>query len=678
MTQLTYYHRSAFSRQKPGSQRDPSLSPDSASEGDAHVYMARVRRNSQTGRKRHGSEQPESQRSIRPKAVTDANHLLAQTQPYSQATYASDHAVQYRGIPPPPQLVTSNWGYGQQQSFADARSPEGLGSPEHSTAGYSNYESSSFASDRNRTLSPLEYTPTHSAVSVEPAGSQDGLSAFLSNKKRSDSGSTNFLDRTLHHGASEPLAGIDAICDGDLDDWSLPRIQESAPPSSMMLPSGLQHVRDLDEPWSPLEVEDGGAFGGPAPSRPSHPPRVTQTPAPPIIRMPSRGAGRPGRRQGPLSLESRQNANDVRKERDKPRFAISLDIGLGPPLVLPVREFLPIGELNRPAYLPVENGSQTTAVPITMYDLPVVISCDKEEEAAKHIRGTLLRWFQRTIDCTQEGDWAWHWFNKGSDAFAGSIMKHICDYFKGDIPQHKILRDALALSFFNYIFIYSFNVPDKRVDDVQRNLESRIPQDAEYISPSIINLYVKMLMLPPLRDVVKRTLKALELLLLEQQNARQWRRDLIFCVSFIVLAYLGRTQVSVLQFANQPARDSATVLTHQAATQQVLEMEHEVADLIIKYHEQFLTPSPRRKASAAVATAAEQACEEHAQKFGLMERIQKIKADNLKNMPNSLDPQCDHVGDFIANNTNRICWKFVHAVIPDTGFKREADTAMVM
>jgi len=202
MTQLTYNHRSAFPRQKPGSQRDPSLSPDSTSEGDAHAYMARVRRNSHTGRRRYGSEQPEPQRNIRPKAATNEAHLPLhpQPQPQSHASYSSGNAVHYRTIPPPAQLVTSNWGSGPRQSFADAKSPESIGSPENSTVGYSTFESSSFASDRNRTLSPLEYTPTHSAVSGERSGSHDGLSAFLSSRKRSDSGSTNFLDRTLHHG----------------------------------------------------------------------------------------------------------------------------------------------------------------------------------------------------------------------------------------------------------------------------------------------------------------------------------------------------------------------------------------------------------------------------------------------------------------------------------------------
>jgi len=311
-----------------------------------------------------------------------------------------------------------------------------------------------------------------------------------------------------------------------------------------------------------------------------------------------------------------------------------------------------------------------------MYDLPVVISCDKEEEAANHIRHSLLKWFQQTIDFTHESDWAWCWFNKGSDAFAGNVMKLICEYFKSNIVQHRILKEALALSFFNYIFIYSFNVPDEHVTILQQRMEVQIPKDAEYISPSIINLYIKMLMLPPLRDVVKRTLKGLELLLLDQQNVRTWRRDLIFCVAFIVLAYLGRTQVSVLQFANQPARDSSKVLTHQAATQQVMEMEREICDLIIRYHEQFLTPSPRRKASNAVATQAEQSCEEHAVKFGLMDKIRKLKKEHIKSAPKSLEPQCDHVGDFIANNTNRICWKFVNAIVPEEDSTRDADIDM--
>lgn len=714
--------------------------------------MARVRRNSHSGRKRHGSEQPEGQRHIRPKAAAHETQLPNLPHAISQATYPIGNTFAYRGIAPPPQLVTSPT-KPIQQHFASVASPQSLGSPENLTAGFSTFDSSSYSPDRNRTLSPVEYTPTHSVASFERPSSHDGLSAFLSNRKRSDSGSTNFLEKTLNHGALEPLAGIDAICDGDPGDWSASRVHEPTPPSSMMLPSGLQHVRDLDEPWSPLEIEDGTTPGGSASPRPAtQHSRISEAPTPPAARMPVRGGSRAGRRQGPLSTESRLNANDVRKERsclrcfvyketcdtskdicqncsnkqartwklgcvrprlmfrtsyllpevlasrlerryvdsfiqhkgwtcrDKPRFAIPLDIGLGPPLVVPVREFLPIGDLNRPAYLPIENGTASTAIPITMYDLPVVISCDKEEEAANHIRHSLLKWFQQTIDCTHESDWAWHWFNKGSDGFAGSVMKVICEYFQADIVKHRILKEALALSFFNYIFIYSFNVPDEHVPILQQRLETRIPPRAEYISPSIINLYIKMLMLPPLRDVVKRTLKGLELLLLDQQNGRTWRRDLIFCVSFIVIAYLGRTQVSVLQFAHQPAQDSSKVLTHQAATAQVLEMETEVADLVIKYHHQFLTPSPRRKASSATVTDAELAAEEHAQRFGLMDKVRKLKTDSIKQMPQSLEPQFDHVGDFIANNTTRLCWKFVEAILPEpeSEQKQDKDTQMYM
>ncbi|KAK5076263.1 hypothetical protein LTR51_001943 [Lithohypha guttulata] len=683
MTQLTFKQRPALAvRQLPKSR---SLTPESASEGDDQDFMARVRRSPSTGRsRRRGSEQPDYQRAIRPRAAASNANLPALQQPLSHTPYQSAINVTFRGLPPPPlpQLATSQW-TSKPLNYAETQSPTSLGTPESSTLAHKAFEVSSPSTiDRNRTLSPLEYTPAQSISSLEQPGSQDGFAAILdSTRKRSDSDLTNFLDKTLHNGAVEPLAGVDAICDGDIGDWPPSRMHESTPPSSMMLPSALLHVRDLDEPWSSLELEEGSSPAGSTSSRPApYPQRITETPAPPVIHMPSRGIARAGRRQGPLSHESRQNANDHKGWtcRDKPRFALPLEIGLGPDLVVPVREFLPVGDSNRPAYLPVDNGKQSTAVQISMYDLPVVISCDKEEEAANHIRHSLLKWFQQTIDCTHNSDWAWHWFKKGTDLFAGSVMKLICEYFQAAMPQHRLLKEALALSFFNYIFIYSFNVREEHVPTLQQRIEARIPDGAEYISPSIINLYIKMLMLPPLRDVVKRTLKGLELLLLEQQNARIWRRDLIFCISFIVLAYLGRTQVSIVQFANQPSCDATKVLTHQAATQQVLEMECEVADLIIKYHHQFLTPSPRRKASSVVATEAEQSCEEHAKRFNLMDKIRKLKVETAHTMPTSLDPQCERVGDFIANNTNRLCWKFVHNVVPEPGQRQDADTDMTL
>jgi hypothetical protein len=233
MTQLTFHTRSAFvARQQlqveRGSRDPESPSPVPALDGNAQARMARVRRNSHTGRRRHASDQPE-QRNIRPRDIGTESEASVAPQVHTQAQanahghthlpvpapapvpvpapalvlpytpYPLTNTVSYRGIPPPPQLVTSNWNPGHG-AFVDARSPESLASPENSTIGYSAYDSSSFTSDRNRTLSPLEYTPTQSVASYDRSISQDGLSAFLSSRTRSDSGSTSFLDRPLHHG----------------------------------------------------------------------------------------------------------------------------------------------------------------------------------------------------------------------------------------------------------------------------------------------------------------------------------------------------------------------------------------------------------------------------------------------------------------------------------------------
>lgn len=239
MTQLTFHTRSAFLARQQLEQgghdpRSPSLA--SALDGNAQARMARVRRNSHTshtGRRRHASEQPE-QRNIRPKDAGTEPEASAPPQVHPQAhtnvhayahppapttapapalvlpytPYPLPNTVSYRGIPPPPQVVTSNWHQGRG-AFVDVRSPESLPSPENSTIGYSAYDSSSFTSDRNRTLSPTEYTPTHSVASYDRSVSQDGLSAFVSSRTRSDSGSTNFLDRPLHHGVLIYLSSLD-------------------------------------------------------------------------------------------------------------------------------------------------------------------------------------------------------------------------------------------------------------------------------------------------------------------------------------------------------------------------------------------------------------------------------------------------------------------------------------
>lgn len=207
MTQLTFNQRNHLPTGQRGN-RDPSSSPEPSSEGnDRNIWMARVRRNDHTGRRRTGSEQTEPQRNIRPKATTNESQLQGAQQPTPYVATSLGRTVDYRGIPPPPQLVTSSWALGQHAPI-DARG-ENLGSPESSTPGYNVHESPSFTStERHRTHSPLEYTPTHSVSSFDRSASQDGLTAFLTSPTRTESGSTGFIERTLHHGMSILLSEL--------------------------------------------------------------------------------------------------------------------------------------------------------------------------------------------------------------------------------------------------------------------------------------------------------------------------------------------------------------------------------------------------------------------------------------------------------------------------------------
>lgn len=198
MTQLTLNQYSAFVRR----QQQRSLDSNSASETDEGNPMARVRHNSLSGRnRRHDSLQTDSTRTIRPKASSSETHPSRIDQSLDSTPNTWNQPIEFRGIPPPLQLVTSKHGI-DKNLCVEAQSSQFWHSSEEFYSTPQDPRHTAHHVDTNNYLSPLEYTPSQSASS-ERAGSQAGLPVSLSsNRERSDSTSTNFLDRTLHHGKS--------------------------------------------------------------------------------------------------------------------------------------------------------------------------------------------------------------------------------------------------------------------------------------------------------------------------------------------------------------------------------------------------------------------------------------------------------------------------------------------
>lgn len=198
MTQLTLNQRFALVKR----QHSAQVPSDSESDSDENDLMARVRRNSVGGRSRgREAAHSDSQRSIRSKAHPAEVRELVSYPTDSLTLRTFDQSTLSHGIPPPPQLVTSQYD-SNRSHYSDALGLPLLSSPDGSAPSLYEYETVPYAPEVNYVVSPPNYTPSQSASS-ERAGSSIGFSLPPGNNRiRSDSGSTNFLDKTLHHGKS--------------------------------------------------------------------------------------------------------------------------------------------------------------------------------------------------------------------------------------------------------------------------------------------------------------------------------------------------------------------------------------------------------------------------------------------------------------------------------------------
>ena len=204
MTQLTFNQKSAFSAQK--SHRS-SISDDRAHErsvqGNADAYMARVSRNSLNGRRRHGSEQPDTQRNIRPRVGTEDISVPRGQQDSAQSytqTVGYEAGYAYPGVPLTAHAVTTT-GHSVRQAPIETKSPESYNSPSSSTIDYTVLHRPSLTSSNENKFPSAVYTPSHSVSSPFDTRSQDSVSAFFSLRAQSGSSlpSSN-EDGTLRYG----------------------------------------------------------------------------------------------------------------------------------------------------------------------------------------------------------------------------------------------------------------------------------------------------------------------------------------------------------------------------------------------------------------------------------------------------------------------------------------------
>lgn len=266
------------------------------------------------------------------------------------------------------------------------------------------------------------------------------------------------------------------------------------------------------------------------------------------------------------------------------KFLLSLSIGFGELWIFWAVELVPT--IHQSA---VENLS---ALPYSLSSPPVV---------PLWIDPLLMQvnidcWLERMIGDLQTG-WQCHWFPDSCQIWQLKILEGICQlyrcheapYDRAGVLAHQTLRYALKMSVLNYVMGHTFLVPEEHVDILFQHLENPHFKQAhpKYVSPQPANKFVKMMALPVMRLVTKKTLSGLhELLRACVPHRRIW--DQTFAAVFLCLMVISSTQRALSQRAmNNDSSYGRLDAVFDARTMD----EELVAYMIGMFHDKFYTIS---------------------------------------------------------------------------------------
>ncbi len=371
----------------------------------------------------------------------------------------------------------------------------------------------------------------------------------------------------------------------------------------------------------------------------------------------------------------------------------------------PFKVKLETGSLSRPLEMVVKEiesmdttGSEIQAfktwstcddgmVKITkLWNPPLVPYMTNKHADVKQLRAQLKSWMEDVFEARHTGPdyqrWPWPCFEHDEMNWEGEVVEAIQSYYRSDLASHALLQKAQSLLFFGYILDNSFLVSGDSRDALLANLQNRPPAhelgDKE-IAPETITRFIKMIVCGYAFELSQSVLTGLQELLhgmaqgKETSNARS---DLAFCITFLLLVFLGQSQNRILMLAELSKSEPGINLSWNEAESYIHEMEHTLGSYMIHFHEFAVK---RRKHTARPAPVGD-ADEHHALDRNLMGDVaqlfskycaypplmSKIKAEWLSAAarPASLELASTdiNINVFGVRNTHRLCWRFVSAL----------------
>lgn len=330
------------------------------------------------------------------------------------------------------------------------------------------------------------------------------------------------------------------------------------------------------------------------------------------------------------------------------QFKLSLDINVGRPLLtLMVREFFPldIPEVQHTYRSLLGADGIVTYGRHQVWSPPINISIERGElpRSIERLRVQIRNMFVQVLDNRDDWDrWAMIYFPETDEDFQTDIIIRVGKYYRSDIPEHSVLKQALSLLWFEHLLLTKARVPADAVAALETKLESRrpagLPGDARVV-PDTINRFIKGVVLPMAEKAGQKLTESLHEMMFKlavgHMNLTPARMDLCLCLAFVLLIYLAKTQHALLLLADAPANETGREYGVENARERIEQMDDVIAEYVVQFHKYTLTRRSGRSPGGSGGSPADEdsAFEQHAREFDLPGELRALAQEYGKFEP---------------------------------------------
>ncbi|EXJ96361.1 hypothetical protein A1O1_01487 [Capronia coronata CBS 617.96] len=367
----------------------------------------------------------------------------------------------------------------------------------------------------------------------------------------------------------------------------------------------------------------------------------------------------------------------------RPKFQISLDMNVGIPLNVIVKEFYPLDlarEIRHAHFLTKDADGSKSYKKYPVWSPPIImfIKDGDLERQVKLVSQQIPALFEQVLDDPVKWpEWTTKYFIDRREDFQTTILELIGRYYRKDLKEHAIIKTALSLLWFEYLLLNKFTIPPSAVPQLETNLESPRPAGAHqdiHVIPDTINRFLKAIILPMAMGAARKITAKLHDMLFAMsvsQKLATAQTDIALCLAFVVLMFVGRTQSSLALEADSPAHETGAEYSFAEAETKIRAMEESVCDYLVSFHKYTLSRRSSARSTAAQTAApasargrrnsdysTNSACEFHARQFDLVGRLRgEIEHSYAQERPVDFELGPIDLRTFPYMNVRRLCWK---------------------